>query len=202
MYRFPVFPVIRFYFLEYVGNKTFVTISVLNLLKATLYSSLPECPFSFRNFRFYSRSKSKCDSSMNSFEVLSKRLLKEKRPKRLKMVSFFLPKFKVEFLLIYHLLCSQEQACPQVNGGRNPRRSWGPGWRRQERWGRNLNTGAGGVKLKFQRERQTRKHQHPCHRSLASQLTGKQRIFPQQKGIVAELSPTYRSVLSKWEFFI
>ena len=97
----------------------------------------------------------------------------------------FLQNFKVEFLLIDHFLCSQEQACPQVNGGWDPRRSWGPGRRRQERW-RNLNTGAGGVQIKFQRERQTRKRQHPCHRSLASQLTGKQRIFRQQKGIVAE----------------
>ena len=106
-----------------------------------------------------------------------------KAAKAIENGEFFLPKFMVEFLLIEHLLCSQEQACPQVNGGRNPRRSWGQGRRRQERW-RNLNTGAGGVKLKFQRERQTRKRHHPCHRSLASQLTGKQRIFPQQKGIV------------------
>ena len=66
-----------------LGNKICYNFSV-TLIKG---NSLPECPFSFRNFRF-SRSKSKCDSSMNSFEVLSKRLLKEKRPKRLKMVSF------------------------------------------------------------------------------------------------------------------
>ena len=109
-----------------------------------------------------------------------------KAAKAIENGEFFsvLQNFKVEFLLIDHFLCSQEQACPQVNGGRNPRRSWGPGRRRQER-GRNLNTGPGGVQLKLHRERQTRKRQHPCHRSLASQLTGNQPIFLQQKGIVA-----------------